>query len=113
MLGGNFAEAGHTDTLEILEYSLGSRTSISTLGGAPGKAYSDGKQTLRWQVYPLNYKQIYYKTFYFLLNLGLKEKFLNGKDGFDLGFAKSLLPLESGSVNRLVGINFNFSCKTG
>lgn len=35
------------------------------------------------------------------------------KDGHDLGFAKSQLPLESGSLNRLVGINLNFSCKTG
>lgn len=91
MLSGNSAEAGHTDTFEILWYSLEGRTGFSTLGGATGKAYSGVNQTFRWQVYSLNYKQNYYKIFYFLF-LRSKEKFWNWKD--DLGFAKSQLPLE-------------------
>lgn len=70
-----FAEAGHTDSFEILECSLGSRTSFSTLGGAPDKAHSDVNHAFRWQVYPLNHMQIYYEIFSFLLNLRLKEKF--------------------------------------
>lgn len=80
MLGGSLAEAGHTHTFEILSYSLKGGMSFSTLGGATGKAYSDVNQTFRWQVYSLSYKQIYYKIFYFLLNLRLKEKFWNGKE---------------------------------
>lgn len=74
MLGGNLAEAGHTHTFEILSYSLEGGMSFSTLEGATGKAYSDVNQTFRWQVYSLSHKQIYYKIFYFLLNLRLKEK---------------------------------------
>lgn len=35
------------------------------------------------------------------------------KDECSLDFVKSQLPLESKAVSRLVGINFNFSCKTG
>lgn len=34
------------------------------------------------------------------------------KDEYVLDFFKSQLPLESDAMRRLVGINFNFSCKT-
>lgn len=63
-----------TEQANILKFwSIHWKVGHSTLGGAPDKAYGDVNQRFRWQVYSL--KQIYYKIFYFLLNLKLKEKF--------------------------------------